>query len=141
MSRARGDGARTIGLRVDLSPPRLTCVLPYRLMSPRSSPTARTNHLRSGLGVVNEMSVRGAMIIRSMFAGGLTNVSARRICWGEPCCATCCAYAVVATSAARHAARMGTPIIGTLRMTLKFGRMGAESISRVQTRVILTWLS
>src|SRR4026208_736218 len=32
----------------------------------------RTNHFRSGLGVENEMSVRGAVIIRSTTAGGRT---------------------------------------------------------------------
>ena len=63
-------------------------------MSPRSAPVARRNHFRSGLGVVNEMSVRGVMIMRSTSAGGFTNVSVRRICCGfQPCCATCSARA------------------------------------------------
>ena len=45
-------------------------------------PTARTYHERSALGCVKLMSTRGAMIIRSMFAGGFTYASVFRISWG-----------------------------------------------------------
>src|SRR5262245_50851888 len=65
------------------NPPRFTCAAPNLSMSPRSLPGVRRNHFRSGLGVANEMSTRGAMMMRSITAGGLTYVSVRRICCGS----------------------------------------------------------
>ena len=51
------------------------CGLPNCATSPRSSPGDFRNHFRSGLGIENVMSVRGAMMMRSTTAGGRTYVS------------------------------------------------------------------
>src|SRR5262245_14357205 len=64
------------------TPPSQRCGLPYAARSPRGGPTPRRNHERSEFGWVKEMSTRGAMIIRSMLAGGFTNVSDFRISSG-----------------------------------------------------------
>ena len=63
-------------------PPNQRWDLPNALISPRSVPVARKNHVRSGLGLVNEISTRGVMIIRSRFSGGFTNRSVRRTSCG-----------------------------------------------------------
>ena len=63
----------------------------------------RRNHLRSGLGEVKEMSIRGVTIIFSTSAGGRTNVSALRMSCGFQLLVWAATGCTIATSARRGA--------------------------------------
>src|SRR5688572_1776292 len=78
-------------------------------MSPRSGIAVRTNHFRSGLGRENEISVRGAVIMRSTTAGGFTQPSFLRISSGfQDSWATAIAGSQVRVRAVTRNARRAT---------------------------------
>src|SRR5688572_458398 len=78
-------------------------------MSPRSGIAVRTNHFRSGLGRENEISARGAVIMRSTTAGGFTQPSFLRTSSGfHDSWATAIAGSQVRVMAATRNARRNT---------------------------------
>ena len=93
----------------------------------------RRNHLRSGLGEVKEMSVRGVTIIFSTSAGGRTNVSALRMSCGFQllvCAATGCAIAASARSGALSVDRLGRKDVVMRSSGARRGGAGARAAER-----------